>query len=78
LTKVLVSIEAGNSPKDWSNLRQLQMGGSKVSSVQGGGGWGMFVLLLTPAPAAVLVMRKGGRQEVGRIGTEKLEKRNVE
>ncbi len=42
----------------------------------------MFVLLLTPAPAAVLVMtrlRKGGRQEVGiigRIGTESLEKGN--
>jgi hypothetical protein len=41
----------------------------------------MFVLLLTPAAAAALVMtrlRKGGRQEVGRIGTEKQEKGNRE
>jgi hypothetical protein len=41
----------------------------------------MFVLLLTPAPAAALVMtrlRKGGRQEVGKLGTGKLKKGNRE
>jgi hypothetical protein len=41
----------------------------------------MIVLLLTPAPAAVLVMtrlRKGGRQEVGIVGRTGTGRQEVE